>query len=165
MVLRYNFIAALIALQCVAMLGAVSQKERARDTEPVDTTIYEVAQIQEDEPIAEKEEPKHPCNVRILLDEHELHDNGEWEFSSDEGFTLSDELIPVRTAKWDENIIRIGHARGKLYINERPCVTKKLHIIPRNGKITANDRTYHGSMFIVPHGASWLLINVIDLEE
>jgi stage II sporulation protein D len=164
MVLRYNFshflIGLLIATQCVAIHAAtVSGKERAQDDGEV---VYDV---ESDDDVQHEVPKEHSCKVRILLDEHEFQDSDEWIFECEEGFLVSDELVPVRTAKYETPTLAIGHARGALYINERRCIPKKLHIIPRNGKITVNDRTYQGSMIILPYEGSWLLINMIDLEE
>jgi stage II sporulation protein D len=160
MVFRYKVIPFFFALCTAIIYGAPEPKERAQDPD----AVYEVAVVKEEE-LAKPAGKERTFNVRILLDEHELLDNDEWEFQSDDGFLVSDELVPTRTAPYVDQALRIGHARGALYINERRCVPKKLHIIPRNGKITVNDSTYQGSMLIVPHQESWLLINMIDLEE
>lgn len=164
MVFRYKssfFICSLLALSAALSYSGSEPKERAQDPD----AVYDVAIVSEQELTAQPEKRERTFNVRILLDEHDLYDNDEWLFSSDDGFLVSDELIPTRTAPYTDPTLSIGHARGSLYINERRCVPKMLHIIPRNGKITINDSTYQGSMFIVPYQESWLLINVIDLEE
>ncbi len=170
MVFRYNFfiylLSGLIAAQCVSIhaVKKPSLKERAQD---VDADIsYDIAShdaAPSDNPPEYKKE--RTCNVRILLDEHDRSAKGSWDFESDEGFALSDELVPVRSMSHDDRVLTISHARGSLYLNGRRCTKKKLHIIPRDGKITNDDRSYHGSMLIVAHEQSWLLINMIDLEE
>lgn len=167
MVLRYKFLTSFLSLlivaPCVTLYGApkISQKERAQDPD----IIYNEVSV-EDSLGEEERRQEHSCKVRILLDECDMDEKGVWEFESAEGFTVSDELVPVRTAAWDNPTLTVEYADGDLYLNGRRCVKKRLHIIPRNGKITSSDRTtYHGSMWIVAHEQSWLLINVIDLEE
>jgi stage II sporulation protein D len=157
----YSLICSVLTLCAALSYGGSEPKERAQDPD----AVYEVAVVNEQELAQPEEKKERTFNVRILLDEHDIYDNDEWAFQSDDGFLVSDELIPTRTATYADSALRIGHARGSLYINERRCVPKKLHVIPRNGKITINDSTYQGSMLIVPHKESWLLINVIDLEE
>jgi stage II sporulation protein D len=164
MVLRYNSISFLFSLivltQCVTIQGAkkVSLKERPQDTD----IVYD--ELPADAP-HETHIQEHSCTVRILLDERDMDEKGTWDFESAEGFTMSDELVPTRIAPWGKNLLTIGHADGDLYVDGRRCVKKKLHVIPSNGTIAANGRTYHGSMWIVAHQGSWLLINVINLED
>jgi stage II sporulation protein D len=164
MVLRYNLppflLGVLIVTQCVTLHGAkkVSLKERAQDT---DIVYDELPADASHEPHVQE----HSCTVRILLDERDMDEKGTWDFESEQGFTMSDELVPTRTAPWEKSSLMIGHADGDLYVDGRRCVKKRLHVIPSNGTIAANGRTYHGSMWIVAHQGSWLLINVINLED
>lgn len=160
MVFRYNVSRLLFILLIASQCAALHSVSEAHDAD----ASYDVAIVKEDEQVPEAKKER-TFMVRILLDEHARYDNDEWEFSSDDGFLVSDEVIPVRTAPYQDTTLHIGHARGALYINDRKCIPKQLHIMPRNGKITSNERTYQGSMFIIADQDSWLLINVIDLEE
>lgn len=129
MVFRYNFfiylLSGLIAAQCVSIhaVKKPSLKERAQD---VDADIsYDIAShdaAPSDNPPEYKKE--RTCNVRILLDEHDRSAKGSWDFESDEGFALSDELVPVRSMSHDDRVLTISHARGSLYLNGRRCTKK-----------------------------------------
>lgn len=148
----------------IAPLEPVESVEK----EPLEEIAQEAAVVYdlESTDFAEEQKKHTLATVRILLDEHDRGEKGAWEFESEQGFTVSDTLtFPIRGIGFDNTALSIGHSRGVLYVNGRRCSKKQIHVIPHNGTITHNDRSYHGSMLIMAYEDSWLLINVVDLED
>ncbi len=186
MVFRYNFfiyfLSGLIVMQCMPLQGGRKYPKTRRpsaaiaaenpvtpvEKEPLEEIAQEAAIVYDIEPAEFQEEQKknHLCTIRVLLDEHDRIEKSAWDFESEQGFTVSDSLtMPIRGIGFDAPTLTIGHSRGVLYVNGRRCSKKQIHLIPHNGTIRYGNHSYHGSMMIIAHENSWLLINVLDLED
>lgn len=182
MALRYNFYFIFVCGLVIISSGMLEarkarKKSSASVTESVspDAPKESFAEIEEEATIIHDDVASDTINeqkkerrysARILLDQHALSAKGAWKFESEQGFTVSETLaMPVRGIGFDTNTLSIGHASGLLYINGRRCKKKEIYLIPHDGTIKHSDYAYHGAMMIVAYEDSWLLVNVIDLED
>ncbi len=123
------------------------------------------SKLQDNEHKQEREgEAQRAFNVRVLLDErHQFQED--WKISSQKGFWLIDPSQPSQKLKCTKREVLLRVADGSLYINSKKLLLSQLHIVPRDGHLSFNDKIYQGSFLVQQQDRSTLLINILNLED
>jgi len=102
-------------------------------------------------------------SVKVLLDEQK---DPVWELSAPRGFQLQD----ARTAKkrslgatYHKIVIKV--IKDRLFLNGKRCTTDSIVLRPMTKGTLFQEGVYNGAFLITRSNGSYLLINIVDLEE
>ena len=149
MVYRYNWL--LCALVMWSMSFAAPQKNAQQ---PI---AAQKISLQKNDGVAES-----PFKVRVLLHEWDNHDV---HLACDKGFVVRDIADKKKQVMCTKSSLSVGVKNGHLHLNGKKCLRSHVYILPKEGCISFEEKTYSGSFLIVRHKNKTLLINVLDLED
>lgn len=102
--------------------------------------------------------------VRVLLDEKAINTGHLWQLRA-QGFTVATSPTPADGERYATKKMHIHVADGALYLNDKKQTNNTLFFFPQKGFVTWDDKRYHGYFMITKRNGSWLLINILPLED